>query len=317
MLDKARDLLIEILRANPDGKWAQEQLAALDEETGDAVSTVSPLDEETPTEESAGLSMPDWMQANHLPAAAAEPGGKVRPFVKPFTPEAKSSTSVRDSGSFSTPRSVQAPPATLKPRDTWGPRSLDFASASAESSSSPTSVDKPDLGPLAPESLREALSDEEIIEAVDSFFGVGGSSSTKLDDSSAPRVGSYESWFAEGQAKYEIGMNQEAIDCFLNALAFVNRFCQSERYMQCCVSLGSCYLQRGEGQEAIEWFKRVLQSKDLDMERILAIRYEIARGWELMGNFLQARQELEWIAQSSPNYRDVEQKIKKMNEASR
>jgi tetratricopeptide (TPR) repeat protein len=256
--------------------------------------------------------MPEWMRGKKLPAAAAKHGEAVKPSIPTPVPEAKSSTSDSESVSCSTPRSVQVQPATSKLPSERGPRSLDFTAVCAGSGSPPAAINKPAADSLIPESLKEALSDEEIIEAVDSFFGGGTSSSDLPEESSSPRLGSYESWFAEGQANSKIGMSLEAIECFRKALAFVNRSLQSEQYLQCCTSLGTCYLEHGEGQEAIEWFKRALQCRDLDMERILAIRYEIARGWELMGNFSKARLELEWIAEANPNYRNVEQKIRQL-----
>lgn len=323
MFEKAQDLLLDLLRRNSDDSWARDQLKQLEAE-GHRPPSKSPVAAGILSKkDSGGLTMPGWMQEAErtTPDKRSAVEREWQPATTRLGGPRAEDAGPRPSENVETfvPRSVRPPAAGPQPTKSavessaiTGPRSLDWAKAQVASTKPP----EPDLAGASATSpvelLKEALSEEGINQAVDSFFKGASEPPSQAEQSSG-----FDSLFAMGQAQHDMGLHREAIQAFHRALSQVVRFPHSDKFVQCCTYLGLCYLQLGEAQAALPWFQRPFEGKGLDAQQTIALKYEMVRAYEMLGELAQARRELEWIVQVDAGFRDVRQKLKQMEEATR
>ncbi|MDD2850428.1 MAG: tetratricopeptide repeat protein [Desulfuromonadaceae bacterium] len=107
-----------------------------------------------------------------------------------------------------------------------------------------------------------------------------------------------QSHFDLGQAFKEMGLYDEAINEFRQASL------DQSRRVECLILQCACLRERGDSDKAITMLKALLQP-GLSDEEGCAVRYELASGYEAVGDKEAARALLNEINAINPSFRDV------------
>ncbi len=202
----------------------------------------------------------------------------------------------------------------------------DFTAAEVEHSPAPASVDE-----LFDEPVETAHQPEEDIEIdieidVDSPFGspdYEAETTTGHDNwldsvgnlfdaiTTAPRGVKFgnewegsdaQSHFDLGQAFKEMGLYDEAINEFRQASQ------DASRRVECLIMQCACLRERGELEKAITILRSLLKP-GLNEEESCAVKYELATGYEAIGNKEEAAILLNEINTANPGFRDINSRL--------
>jgi tetratricopeptide (TPR) repeat protein len=151
-----------------------------------------------------------------------------------------------------------------------------------------------DDGPLEPESL-------------DSFqvpvHEVLGEFRAKISETIRPE--DVQTHYDLGIAYKEMALIDEAVAEFDLALRHSN----GVRKADCLTMLGTCALEKGNVQDAIEWFKSGLSEPELTAEAKRALAFELASAYESVGQMGLALEQYQDVERVEPGFRDVEARI--------
>ena len=152
-------------------------------------------------------------------------------------------------------------------------------------------------GPVGAELVAKALGVDEIR----SEFGIEGSEESTID---------YDTHYHTGVAYQEMGLTEEAIREFQDAINLTQLSDGSRRFFQCANLLGHCFLQKGKANHAITWFSRALATSDVSVEEQHGLWYELATAYDANGDEESAAKYYEKIYAENVDFRDVSQRIK-------
>jgi len=118
-----------------------------------------------------------------------------------------------------------------------------------------------------------------------------------------------ETHYNLGIAYREMGLLEEAIGEFQKVAKAVQSG-QAFRYaMQCYTLLGLSFMDKGQPHVAAMWYERALQTRELDQESILALRYDLGVAQELAGSLPAALDSFTQVYAMNIDYRDVAERI--------
>jgi tetratricopeptide (TPR) repeat protein len=112
-----------------------------------------------------------------------------------------------------------------------------------------------------------------------------------------------ETHYNLGIAYMEMGLHEEAINEFRISAN------DSDRKLDSLTLQGICFRDRGNHAEAEEVLTSLLSLKELDSDRILALRYELGLLYEAAGRNEEALQAFRDIFANNPGFRDTMKKI--------
>ncbi|HEY6879903.1 MAG TPA: tetratricopeptide repeat protein [Polyangiales bacterium] len=142
----------------------------------------------------------------------------------------------------------------------------------------------------------DAESEEMIdVESVFAQFKKGVAEQIAPDDS--------ETHFDLGIAYKEMGLIDDAVNEFALAAKSKKRACTA------LTMIGSCHLERGQPELAIEYFQRALEAEGAGAAEELALNYEIGNARDLMGDPERALAAFELVAARDRNYRGVSARL--------
>ncbi len=142
----------------------------------------------------------------------------------------------------------------------------------------------------------EAAGDEMIdVESVFAQFKKGVAEQIAPDDS--------ETHFDLGIAYKEMGLTDDAVNEFELASRSPKRACTA------LTMIGSCHLERGRAELAIEYFQKALKTDGAGAPEQLALNYEIANAYDQTGDIERALTSFELVAARDRNYRGVSGRI--------
>ena len=151
-----------------------------------------------------------------------------------------------------------------------------------------------DEGPLEPESL-------------DSFqvpvHEVLGEFRAKVSETIRPE--DVQTHYDLGIAYKEMALIDEAVAEFDLALRHSN----GVRKADCLTMLGTCALEKGNVEDAIEWFKSGLSEPELTAEAKRALAFELASAYESLGQMGLALEQYQEVERVEPGFRDVAARI--------
>lgn len=156
----------------------------------------------------------------------------------------------------------------------------------------PTAFEIPALGPSVTEVSRE--DSESPVDMFARFTAVPD------DDYQQDEA---ETHYNLGIAYMEMGLHEEAINEFRISAN------DSERKLDSLTLQGICFRDRGNHAEAEEILTSLLSLKELDSDRILALRYELGLLYEAAGRNEEALQAFRDIFANNPGFRDTMKKI--------
>ena len=162
----------------------------------------------------------------------------------------------------------------------------------------------------APESLPS--SPPQIFESLDEL-------KDEFDfDEAAPDTGDddYETHYHMAIAYKEMGLMEDSIREFQNALNLIKIDDGTRRFFQCANLLGHCFMEKQMPNLALMWYKQSLETPNLETEEKQALYYEIAHAYEAAGDLQKSVEYFERLYAVDVDYRNVSQRLDALRESS-
>lgn len=122
----------------------------------------------------------------------------------------------------------------------------------------------------------------------------------------------YETHYDTATAYREMGLLDEAIREFQDAINIAKPNDGTRRFFQCANLLGHCFMEKQMPNLALVWYQRGLETAGLNDDEKQALYYEIALAYEADGDFAKAVQYFEKIYGENIDYRDVSARLKSL-----
>ncbi len=157
---------------------------------------------------------------------------------------------------------------------------------------------------------KEANTNEEVvantlgINEIRSEFGLEGAEEPADDD--------FDTHYHTAVAYQGMGLMEQAISEFQDAINLVAPNDGSRRFFQCANLLGHCFMQNAMANLAITWFKRALESDGLSDEEQHGLWYELAAACEAHGDDEESAMLFEKIYAENVDFRDVSERVKNL-----
>jgi tetratricopeptide (TPR) repeat protein len=123
----------------------------------------------------------------------------------------------------------------------------------------------------------------------------------------------YDTHYHLATAYKEMGLMEDAIKEFQDAINRVEMNDGTRRYFQCANLLGHCFMEKGMPNLAIMWFQRGLLVENLKDDEKHAIYYELGNAFEAGGEMKDAVGHFEKLYSENVDYRDVSQRLDKLH----
>ncbi len=130
-----------------------------------------------------------------------------------------------------------------------------------------------------------------------------------LEIEETTETGDYETRYQLGIAFREMGLLEDAISEFQEAVKMVSPKDGTKRYFYCCNMLGLCFMEKRLPNIALMWYHRAMETENLTEDELQGLRYEIANAYEASGEKERAREFFEQIYAIDVHYRDVGQRL--------
>ena len=135
-----------------------------------------------------------------------------------------------------------------------------------------------------------------------------------LEESAPEDDGDYETHYHMAIAYKEMGLMEESIREFQDAVNMVRADDGTRRFFQCCNLLGHCFMEQGMPNLALLWYRRALETPNLTDEERQALLYETASAYEMGGETPKAVECFEQIYAVNVDYRDVSSRLEQLRE---
>ncbi|HNU08089.1 MAG TPA: tetratricopeptide repeat protein, partial [Pyrinomonadaceae bacterium] len=122
----------------------------------------------------------------------------------------------------------------------------------------------------------------------------------------------YETVFHTAVAYREMGLLEDAIRGFQDAVNRVRPSDGTRRFFQCCNLLGLCFVEKGMPNLAIIWYQRAMETPNLSGEESHAMLYELGNSYAAAGEQSRAVECFEQIYAVNVGYRDVSMRLEKL-----
>jgi len=122
----------------------------------------------------------------------------------------------------------------------------------------------------------------------------------------------FDTHYQMGIAYQEMGLLEEAIREYQDAIALVRPNDGSRRFFQCANLLGHCFTENKMAHLALTWYQRALETTDLNDDEKQGIWYQLAHAYEAEGDVENAGRYFEQVYAENVDYRDVGERIKKL-----
>lgn len=122
----------------------------------------------------------------------------------------------------------------------------------------------------------------------------------------------YETHYHTAIAYQGMGLMEQAIGEFQDAINLVGPNDETRRFFQCANLLGHCFMQNGMANHAVTWFARSLETDGLTDEEQQGLWYELAAAYEADGNDADAAKLFEKIYAENVDFRDVGMRVKNL-----
>lgn len=164
--------------------------------------------------------------------------------------------------------------------------------------------------PEIPEIIEEVYQDKTVgksFDILDEFR-----EEMNLEEAEAPEQGDYETHYHMAIAYKEMGLMEDSIREFQDAINQVSVNDGTRRFFQCCNLLGHCFMEKRMPNLAIIWYKRGLETINLSEEEKQALYYEIANAYESGGDARMAIEYFEKIYAENIDYRDISRRLQRL-----
>ncbi len=135
-----------------------------------------------------------------------------------------------------------------------------------------------------------------------------------LSESESDEVDDYDEHYQHAIVYQEMGMLEEALREFQDAVACVEADDGTRRFLNCCTLIGHCFMQKEMANLALKWFERAFETPDLTVEEKQGVYYEIGSAYEALGDAEKAFEKFELIYAVDVDYRDVRKRLEDLRE---
>ena len=147
--------------------------------------------------------------------------------------------------------------------------------------------------------------------AAPSGFGIDDlRSELGLDEPEATDDSDYDTHYHTAVAYQEMGLLDEAIKEFQEAVGLVQPNDPTRRFFHCANLLGHCFMQKAMPNLALTWYQRALETPGLGDEEKQGIWYELASAYEAEGDLENAGRYFELVYAENIDFRDVSERVK-------
>ncbi len=140
------------------------------------------------------------------------------------------------------------------------------------------------------------------IDQIRSEFGLEAADDTENED--------YETHYHMAVAFQEMGLTEDAIREYQEAVTLVEPNDGTRRFFSCANLIGHCFLTAGKPQHAITWFERAMETLDISTEEYHGIWYELGTAYESAGDDSEAMRYFEKIYAEDVDFRDVGERVR-------
>jgi tetratricopeptide (TPR) repeat protein len=131
-----------------------------------------------------------------------------------------------------------------------------------------------------------------------------------LDEVDAAADSDYDTHYHTAVAYQEMGLLDEAIKEFQDAVGLVQSSDPNRRFFHCANLLGHCFMQKAMPNLALTWYQRALETPGLSDEEKQGIWYELALAYEAEGDLNNAGRYFEQVYAENIDFRDVSERVK-------
>lgn len=161
---------------------------------------------------------------------------------------------------------------------------------------------KPEFAPTSGEVVDMSISGSFDLNDLRSELG--------LEDDCENHDTDYDTHYHTAIAYQEMGLLEEAINEFQNAVNLVNVNDGTRRFFQCANLLGHCFMLMGKPNLALMWYQRTLETPGLNDDEKQGLWYELASAYEADGDQSNAARFFERVYAENINYRDVGDRLR-------
>jgi tetratricopeptide (TPR) repeat protein len=133
-----------------------------------------------------------------------------------------------------------------------------------------------------------------------------------IDEIDASDDSDYDTHYQMAVAYQEMGLMEESIKEYQEAIGLVSPNDPKRRFFQCANLLGHCFMEQKMPNLALKWYQRALETPNLDDEEKQAIWYELAAAYEADGDTENAGRYFEQVYAENIDYRDVSDRVRQM-----
>jgi tetratricopeptide (TPR) repeat protein len=135
------------------------------------------------------------------------------------------------------------------------------------------------------------------------------------EQEAATEEGDYDTHYQMGVAYQEMGLMEDAIREYQEAIKIVSPTDGTRRFFQCCNLLGHCFMEKSMPNIALMWYRRGIDTVGLTAEELQGLRYEIANAYEAGGEPEKAVEYFEQVYAVNVEYRDVSERLSQLQAA--
>lgn len=122
----------------------------------------------------------------------------------------------------------------------------------------------------------------------------------------------FDTHYNLGIAYKEMSLLDDAISEFQKSYNYIKDQPTSSQFIQACHMLSLCFFEKALYKSSIKWCERGLNSKGHEDHEYQALRYDMARAYEMMNEHKQALDVYSEIYAEDINYRDVSEKMEEI-----
>ncbi|MDQ3129440.1 MAG: tetratricopeptide repeat protein [Acidobacteriota bacterium] len=123
----------------------------------------------------------------------------------------------------------------------------------------------------------------------------------------------YETHYHTAIAYKEMGLTEDSIRAFQDAINLVSPNDGTRRFFACAHLLGHCFMEKMMPNLALMWYKRALETSNLTNEEKQGIWYEIGNAYEVGGDSEKAIENFGMVYAVDVDYRDVSARIQTLH----
>jgi tetratricopeptide (TPR) repeat protein len=123
-----------------------------------------------------------------------------------------------------------------------------------------------------------------------------------------------ETHYNLGVAFREMGLLDESIGEFQKVVRGAGKGVYPSNFLQACSLLAICFMEKRMPALAVRWYKRALETPDLDEEALMALQYDLGVAYEQAGDSRNALERFTEVYSQNIDFRDVAEKIRELQQ---